>query len=151
MVQQAKVVLLAVVWLGCGSSSVNKETTVLYGDTTGTFYSLAIKNRFEAGENLEIVHGKELYQQYCVICHGESGDGNGFNAYNLKSNFGVQPFDFTDSSAVAQLLFDEIEKAVAFGGPAVGKSPYMPPWGETLNAYDLACLDNFVWHVLMRK
>jgi len=27
--------------------------------------------------------GKQLFEQYCVVCHGQSGEGDGFNAYNL--------------------------------------------------------------------
>ncbi|RMD88336.1 MAG: cytochrome c [Calditrichaeota bacterium] len=142
------VVLLIVT--GCHSSQpeIVKKWS---GSPSGTFYSLAILHRFEKGETLAIKHGKELYRKYCEICHGETGDGNGFNAYNLKSNFNVQPFDFTDSTAVKDLTFEEVKKAIAHGGTAVGKSQYMPPWSNTLTDYDLECVSRYVWNVLASK
>jgi hypothetical protein len=144
--------LLALTFLlivSCGPS--DEEVASPNGDPKGAFYSLAVLNRFDHGINREMARGKELYSQYCVICHGQSGDGKGFNAYNLKSNFGVQPFDFTDAAAVDQTTFDEIKKAITHGGPAVDKSQYMPPWGNVMSEYDLASLTDYVWHSLMNK
>jgi mono/diheme cytochrome c family protein len=115
-----------------------------YGDPESSFWSLAVVNRFEPGLNRDMARGKELYFQYCAICHGESGDGNGFNAYNLKSNFGIQPYDFTDSVANAQIKPDEFKMAIRNGGQAVSKSRYMPPWGGVLSDYDLACVTDYV-------
>ncbi|MEE8381867.1 MAG: c-type cytochrome [Thermodesulfobacteriota bacterium] len=135
--------------IGCGLA--DQEVVSPNADPAGTFYSLAVLNRFDPGLNPETARGKELYLQNCFICHGESGDGKGFNAYNLKSNFGVQPFNFTDSSAVAKTSFDAVIRAITYGGPAVNKSQYMPPWGSTFSAYDLACTSSYVWHSLMGK
>ena len=28
--------------------------------------------------------GKLLFEQYCIVCHGQSGEGDGLNAYNLN-------------------------------------------------------------------
>lgn len=141
--------LTLILMIGCGPS--DEEEVDPNGDPTGTFYSLAVVNRFGTGINLEMARGKELYSRYCVICHGASGDGKGFNAYNLKSHFGVEPFDFTDSTAVAQTTVDEIKKAITYGGPAVNKSQYMPPWGGVLDEYDLACLTDYVRQSLMKQ
>lgn len=90
--------------------------------------------------------------QKCYICHGKSGDGKGFNAYNLKSNFDVEPFNFKAPSDNALLpSLEEIIKAIAYGGPAVNKSQYMPPWGMTFIEYDINCITSYVWHSLMSK
>jgi hypothetical protein len=150
LVVKGKVLLLLMsLLISCGPSE--EEVVSPTGDPTGSFYSLAVLNRFDSGLNRDMARGKELYSQYCVICHGESGDGKGFNAYNLKSNFGVQPFNFTDSTAVAQITFDEVRKAITYGGTAVDRSQYMPPWGTTFSEYDLVCLTDYVWHSLMNK
>ncbi|MFQ5674356.1 MAG: c-type cytochrome [bacterium] len=120
-------------------------------DRNGDFYKLAVENRFEDSLSVDLVRGKEIFQQYCAICHGESGDGNGFNAYNLKSNFGVQPFDFTDSTMVAELTFESVQRVIASGGTGIGKSQYMPPWGKTLNGYELHSLSSYLWDILINK
>ncbi len=108
------------------------------GDTTAAKATLPtfekmLKNPY-ADLNLtrEEYRGKLIYDHYCAICHGQTGDGNGFNAFNLQSSFKVKPFNFTDSSAMANISLTEIRKAITEGGAAVGKSPYMPPWGYTL-------------------
>lgn len=135
--------------MGCGSS--DEETGSPNGDPSGAFYSLAVLDRFGDGVSAEMARGKDLYSHYCVVCHGESGDGEGFNAYNLKTNFGVQPFNFTDPPGAPQVTFVEIKKAIEGGGPAVNRSQYMPPWGATFSRYDLASLADYVWHSLMKK
>ncbi len=84
--------------------------------------------------------GKVIYDHYCAVCHGENGDGNGFNAFNLESSFQVKPFDFTDSTAMAGLSEEEMKQAIRYGGTAVGKSPYMPPWGYTLREDEIRAL-----------
>ena len=32
--------------------------------------------------NIQIA-GKTYYEQFCMVCHGEQGKGDGFNAFNL--------------------------------------------------------------------
>jgi len=89
--------------------------------------------------------GKVIFDRFCAVCHGKSGDGNGFNAFNLESSFQVKPFNFTDSTAMAKINRDEIEKAIIGGGPAVGKSQYMPPWGKTLRPDDIQALIQYIY------
>ncbi|MEE9170069.1 MAG: c-type cytochrome [bacterium] len=38
--------------------------------------------------------GKHLYAHYCAVCHGASGEGDGFNAFNLDP----RPRNLADSS-----------------------------------------------------
>lgn len=134
--------------IGCGFS--DEATISPNGNPKGTFYSLTVLNRFEPGLDAEKTRGKDLYSFYCTVCHGESGDGQGLNAYNLKSQFGVQPFNFTDVSAATQASYAEVKKVIARGGPAANKSRYMPPWSPMFSEYDLACLADYVWHSLMK-
>lgn len=133
----------------CGSSDHLKVAS-RNGNSKGTFHSLAVINRFASGLNVETARGEDLYLQKCSVCHGNSGDGKGFNAYNLKSNFGVEPFNFKVSEDNALLLSrNEVKKATTYGGLAVNKSQYMPPWGNTFIAYDIDCITIYVWSTLM--
>jgi mono/diheme cytochrome c family protein len=72
--------------------------------------------------------GKKLYVTYCSSCHGESGKGDGPAAASLP----VKPANHTDGNVMNKLsdktLFDIISK----GGPAGGKSNFMPAWGGAL-------------------
>ena len=74
------------------------------------------------------VRGHKVYQHYCAICHGDEGQGNGFNSTNLA----VSPRDFTSPQFWQQATDERLLLTVANGGPAVGKSVLMPAWGRTL-------------------
>jgi mono/diheme cytochrome c family protein len=72
--------------------------------------------------------GRFLYRKYCIVCHGEEGKGDGFNAYNLDP----KPRDFTDSSVMRRLTDERILQTIAGGGRSVNRSPLMPSWGGRL-------------------
>lgn len=78
----------------------------------------------------------ELFGRYCSVCHGLTGKGDGFNAYNLDP----KPRDFTDSAFVSQLSPALIIESITGGGKAVGLSGLMPPWGKTLDSADIRLL-----------
>jgi mono/diheme cytochrome c family protein len=92
--------------------------------------------------DISISSGRLIYGRYCAVCHGETGGGDGFNAYNIKAAYDVTPAAFADSAFMASLKDDVALAAIRGGGPAIGKSPAMPPWGRTLTASELAD----VWH-----
>jgi cytochrome c oxidase cbb3-type subunit 3 len=94
--------------------------------------------------DLSVARGKIVYGRYCTICHGESGEGDGFNAYNIKATYGLTPTAFADSSAFSSVPADSALAAIRNGGPAVGKSPAMPPWGRTLTPGDLIDVWDYV-------
>ena len=73
--------------------------------------------------------GRTLYRHYCLNCHGQEGNGNGFNAYNLDP----RPRSLADSTFQAQHSDADLLVAIRSGGGAVGLSTGMPPWGRTLN------------------
>lgn len=76
----------------------------------------------------EVRVGREVYQHYCQTCHGDSGAGDGFNAFNLDP----RPRDFS-GPAFQKKTDADIRDAIHRGGAGVGLSPLMPPWGRTLS------------------
>lgn len=77
--------------------------------------------------SFEARSGRETYRHYCQTCHGETGAGDGFNAFNLDPH----PRDFSDP-AFQKKSDADIRDAIRRGGAGVGLSPLMPPWGRTL-------------------
>lgn len=72
--------------------------------------------------------GRKVYTHYCVICHGEEGNGSGFNSSQLKQ----PPRDFTNREFWKGTTEERVYFAITKGGPSVGKSVLMPAWGKTL-------------------
>ena len=77
----------------------------------------------------EEANGYEIYQRYCMVCHGQSGEGDGFNAYNLDP----KPRSLIGQYARDRLTDEELNRSISLGGAARNKSPLMPRWGHTLS------------------
>lgn len=84
--------------------------------------------------------GKRLFQKYCVVCHGESGGGDGFNAWNLQP----PPRDLSDPNYLSALTDERIAEAIREGGPGVQKSNLMPAWGQTFSETEIQQLVAYI-------
>jgi cytochrome c oxidase cbb3-type subunit 3 len=126
----ALLVVATLAMSGCGRRGVGQHEPA----SADSSFAAVTFQRGRSPEELSVARGRVLYDRYCAICHGETGGGDGFNAYNVKATFGVSPTEFTDSVTFRALREDTALAAIRDGGPAVGKSPAMPPWGHTLTA-----------------
>jgi len=77
----------------------------------------------------ELRLGKGVFAHYCQTCHGESGAGDGFNAFNLDP----RPRDLSDAAFQKKKTDAELADTIRRGGAGVGLSALMPPWGRTLS------------------
>lgn len=68
---------------------------------------------------------KTNYATYCSACHGDAGKGDGPAGGALDP----KPSDLT----VTKMTDEELAKIIKDGGPAVGRSPLMAPWGAVLD------------------
>ena len=81
----------------------------------------------EAGD--PVARGAEHYQLYCATCHGAKGGGDG----PLSATLDPKPAAHNDGNYMNALTDEHLTKVIKEGGPAVGKSPLMAPWGGALN------------------
>lgn len=65
----------------------------------------------------------EVFQTVCAVCHGERGDATGPASASLKPT----PRNFADPAWQASVTDEHLSTTIVKGGPAVGKSPLMPP------------------------
>jgi mono/diheme cytochrome c family protein len=72
-----------------------------------------------------VVRGSIAFRTYCVLCHGAEGKGNG----RASKMYTPRPADLTVSPFNDQYT----EMIIRGGGASVGRSPYMPPWGDELS------------------
>jgi mono/diheme cytochrome c family protein len=78
----------------------------------------------------EMQIGKQAFQKYCAGCHGETGQGDGFNSFNLDP----RPRDLSDPAFQKSKSNADLADTIRRGGAGVGLSSLMPPWGHTLDA-----------------
>lgn len=83
----------------------------------------------QAAEKGDPAAGKAHYQALCAPCHGASGKGDGPAAAALDP----KPRNHTDGAYMNTLSDEQLATVIKNGGAAVGKSPLMPPWRDSLN------------------
>lgn len=81
--------------------------------------------------------GKAVFQQNCVICHGNAGKGDGPAAAGLTP----KPANFSERLASSE---DKQRNVVTNGGAAEKLSPLMPSFGEALSAQQIRDVVAFV-------
>ena len=86
-----------------------------------------------AALSYEVRLGRDVYRHYCQTCHGETGAGDGFNAFNLDPH----PRDLSDAALQKAKTDTDFADAIRRGGAGVGLSPLMPPWGHTLSSQQI--------------
>ena len=84
--------------------------------------------------------GEKVYRHYCLVCHGESGKGDGRNAPMLDPH----PRDFSDAKFWQTLGHDRDYDAIVQGGAVNGKSVLMPAWGHTLTERQIRDVSVFI-------
>ena len=83
-----------------------------------------IVRKFKDTPEASVIRGKIVFQNYCILCHGTSGQGDGRAAKIHKP----KPANLTASLVPIEYLSLIIRK----GGEANGRSKGMPPWDEQL-------------------
>ena len=93
-----------------------------------------------AGQAQDAKAGQEIYVQYCALCHGPQGKGDG----SLSANLDPKPRNHTDGAYMNALSDAHLLKVIGDGGASVGLSPIMPPWKAILSAQQIQDLVAFV-------
>jgi mono/diheme cytochrome c family protein len=75
-----------------------------------------------------LADGASDYATYCSTCHGTEGKGDGAAAAAMDP----KPANLADKAFYATRDDATLTKAIKEGGPAVGKSAMMAPWGSVL-------------------
>ena len=126
-------------------------TNVTLGGSAGR-YQVVASSRDKAGKEIELgldeialgyqeTLGKQLNDIYCARCHDpESTPARVSNRDNLTA----KPHAFTEGAVLNAIRDADLSAVISHGGPALGKSPEMPPYGYTLSNTDIAALASYI-------
>lgn len=89
------------------------------------------------------VRGSIVFRTYCALCHGYKADGNG----RAARNYSPRPANLTASTATDAYRTLIIRK----GGAAVGRSEFMPPWGNELTEEQIADVVYYLNVIAVKK
>ena len=92
------------------------------------------------------INGKKLYLSYCFLCHGPSGQGDGFAA----SVQPTKPRNLADDAHMSTRSDQQLFDAISGGGAAIHGSMTMPYWRESLTEAEIHDLVAYV-RTLHRK
>ena len=87
-----------------------------------------------------LAKGKNLFLKYCAHCHGNQGDGDGFNAEFLDKD----PAELSDPKFQAKRSNEKLFHVISEGGAKVKKSHLMPAFGFTLSEEEIWTLVAFI-------
>ena len=136
---------------GLTDSSGQFTATVSLGETEGRYRLTAI-TADKSGKPVEVALdeialgyqqnlGSELSRQYCVRCHDPESTRERVSNFD---NLDPKPHTFTDGATLNKLSEADLAALITHGGPALGRSPEMPPYGDTLTKSDIQALVAYI-------
>ena len=87
-----------------------------------------------------LLHGREIFQNNCIMCHGEDAKGTG----QLAAALPVKPANLTDCQLTAEDPVEVVQGIIRHGGPYAGRSSVMPAFGNSLTDAEIADVARYV-------
>ena len=90
-----------------------------------------------------VSHGREVYYQNCVFCHGDDLKGDGIFAHG----FNPVPANFNSATTIAMLQESYLFWRIAKGGPGL---PFESgPWSSSMPAWEKFLSEDDIWDVIL--
>lgn len=136
---------------GMTDSSGQLSTNVTLGGMAGR-YQLAASTITRAqkrvdlkGEEIALDYQRRLGQllddKYCSRCHNPESTPERVSNYD---NLEIKPHAFTEGDTLNKMSDADLMAIVSHGGPALNKSPLMPPYGYTLSKTEMQALIAYI-------
>jgi mono/diheme cytochrome c family protein len=105
---------------------------------TGKMAELKIE---EIALGYEEMLGSELNGRYCAHCHNQESTPERVSNHD---NLEVKPHAFTEGDVLTKMSDADLTAIITHGGPALNKSPLMPPYGYTLSKSEIQSLISYI-------
>lgn len=79
--------------------------------------------------------GHKIYLQYCSVCHGEEGEGDGVMTKIMQ----IEPSDHSNPNEMNKIDNEELVMSIQ-----LGKGQYMPAWEGTLSHAEIEALVSYI-------
>jgi mono/diheme cytochrome c family protein len=136
---------------GLTDSSGQLSTSVTLGGMAGR-YQLVTSTITKAQKRIDLKTdeialdyqrrlGQLLDDKYCSRCHNPESTPERVSNYD---NLEVKPHAFTEGDTLNKLNDADLMAIISHGGPALSKSPLMPPYGYTLSKTEMQALIAYI-------
>ena len=136
---------------GLSDSSGQLSTVVTLGGVAGR-YAVRATTTDAGGKNIELkleeialgyqqTLGRELNLQYCSRYHDPESTRERVSNYD---NLTTKPHAFSEGDTLNKMSDADLVAIISHGGPALNKSPEMPPFGYTLSKSDIQALISYI-------
>jgi mono/diheme cytochrome c family protein len=85
--------------------------------------------------------GRQLNEKYCERCHNPESTPERVSNYD---NLDVKPHPFSEGETLNKMSDADLTAVINHGGPALNKSPLMPPYGYTLSKAEIQALIAYI-------
>jgi mono/diheme cytochrome c family protein len=85
--------------------------------------------------------GFQLDDKFCARCHNPESSAERVSNYD---NLEVKPHAFTEGDTLNKMSDADLTAIISHGGPALNKSPLMPPYGYTLSKAEIDALIAYI-------
>jgi mono/diheme cytochrome c family protein len=136
---------------GLTDSSGQLPTSVTLGGKAGR-YQLVASTMTKAQKKVDLKTeeialdyqrrlGQLLDDKYCSRCHNPESTPERVSNYD---NLEVKPHAFTEGDTLNKMSDADLMAIIGHGGPALNKSPLMPPYGYTLSKTEVQALIAYI-------
>ena len=136
---------------GLTDSSGQLSTNITLGEMAGR-YQLAARTMTKAQKKVDLKVeeialdyqrrlGQLLDDKYCSRCHNPESTPERVSNYD---NLEVKPHAFTEGDVLNKMSDADLVAIMSHGGPALNKSPLMPPYGYTLRKTEMQALIAYI-------
>jgi len=136
---------------GVTGSDGQFTTAVIIGSLAGR-YQIAAATKGAGGKTVELRieelalgfeqnQGRQLSEMYCARCHDPESSAERVSNHD---NLVAQAHAFNDGAFLNKISDADLAAIIQHGGPALGKSAEMPPYGHTLKRAEIDSIAAYI-------
>jgi mono/diheme cytochrome c family protein len=95
----------------------------------------------EIGLGYQEMLGSQVNDEYCARCHNQESTPQRVSNYD---NLETKPHPFTEGDTLNKMSDADLTAIISHGGPALNKSPLMPPYGYTLSKSEMQAVIAYI-------